>query len=293
MQATRIRTWTLAAASLALPLAALAQTDTPVALSLGERESGGVAPWALIGSQAPAERTSAFGLRSYGAALGWHERVEVSLTQQNLDPSPALAQHGLAPFGSAPGQHIRMNILGMKLRVAGDAVYDGGSLLPQIAVGLQYKTVQPGSLGSVLNFLGARTSGTDIYVSATKLFLAQGLLVNATLRGIRTAPGLGAPLPGRESYSLRPEFSVAYLLQRNLAIGAEYRLRPTQLTSQGRAASLGDTLADDETRDLYLAWAPAKNLSLTLAYVGEGRTMPGISMQRRPSSTWFAAQFAF
>ena len=34
----------------------------------------------------------------------------------------------------------------------------------------------PGSLGSVLDFLGARRSGVDVYASATKLFLAPGAI---------------------------------------------------------------------------------------------------------------------
>lgn len=297
MQARRTRTWTLAAASLVLPLAALAESSPRpvIAAAAGPDTVGPVASWAQFGSLASATRSQPFGLRSYGAALGWHERLEVTLSQQTIDPSPALALQGVAPFGMAPGQHLRMNVLGMKLRVAGDAAYDGDNLWPQIAVGLQYKTVQPGSLGAVQHFLGARTRGTDVYVSATKLFLAQGLLVNATLRGMRadSAPGSGLAVPGREAYSLRPEFSVAYLLQRNLAIGAEYRLRPVQLTGMGRAAGWADALADDESRDVYVAWAPAKNLSLSLAYVGQGRTVPGLSMQQRQSGTWFSAQFAF
>ena len=40
--------------------------------------------------------------------------------------------------------------------------------MPQVAVGLQHKRTHPGSTASVLDFLGARTRGTDFYVSATK-----------------------------------------------------------------------------------------------------------------------------
>ena len=73
-----------------------------------------------------------------------------------------------------PGQHIQMDVLGLKLKVAGDAILDSDSWMPQIAVGLEHKQVRPGSLQSVFNFLGVKDTGTDVYVNATKLFLGQG-----------------------------------------------------------------------------------------------------------------------
>ena len=154
---------------------------------------GGLTPWAVIGSQATEGElgisahvsrlsTQDYGLTTFGAALGYGDRVELSLAQQRFNAGPALALNGIAPFGVTPGQHIKMDIVGLKLRVAGDAILESDTLMPQIAVGLEHKRTQPGSIGSVLSFLGTRNSGTDLYVSATKLLLAQGLLVNATLR---------------------------------------------------------------------------------------------------------------
>ncbi len=74
----------------------------------------------------------------------------------------------------------------MKVRLTGDAVYDQDSWATQTAVGVEYKKnsgisdapglVRPRQLGA------ASDSGTDWYVSATKIYLAQSLLVNATLR---------------------------------------------------------------------------------------------------------------
>ena len=72
----------------------------------------------------------------------------------------------------------------------------------------------------------------DFYVAATKLFLAQSLLVNATLEMTR-ANQLGLlGFGGDRNNGYKPEFegSVAYLLNRNIAIGAEYRTKPDNLS---------------------------------------------------------------
>jgi hypothetical protein len=241
--------------------------------------------------------THDYGLTTYGAALGYKERVEVSLAQQDFNAGPAVALNGIAPFGVAPGQHIKMDIFGVKVRVAGDAILDSDSLMPQISVGLEHKRTHPGSLGSVLSFLGTRTSGTDLYVSATKLFLAQSVLVNATLRNTNANQngllGFGSAAPGRDSRSWQPEVSAALLLRRDLAVGAEYRRMPNNLEALGRAAGLGDALRSDDWKDVFVAWAPTRNVSLTLAYVQLGRIVPGITDNRKQSGAYLSAQVAF
>ena len=302
----------------ALALAALScglvQADTGKLLLTGGVSSidgaagGGLTPWAVIGSNATEGEIGAsahisrastqdYGLTTYGAALGFKDRIELSVARQDFNASPAIALNGIAPFGVTPGQHIKMDIVGVKVRVAGDAVLDSDTLMPQIAVGLEYKHTRPGSLGSVLNFLGAKTSGVDVYVSATKLFLAQGILVNGTLRATKANQngllGFGSNSPGRDSYSLQPEFSVAYLLSKNVAIGAEYRFKPNNLEALGRAAGLGGALREDDWKDIFIAWAPSKNLSLTLAYVDLGRVVPGITGNRKQTGAYLSAQVAF
>ena len=301
----------LACAALAGPLA---HADTGKLVLTGGVSSvdgaagGGITPWAVIGSNATdgeigvsahlsRARTQDYGLATYGVALGYKDRVELSLAQQDFDAGPALALNGIAPFGVRPGQHIRMDIVGLKVRVAGDAILDSDTPVPQVAVGLEYKRTRPGSIGSVLDFLGTRTSGKDFYVSATKLFLAQGVLVNGTLRNTNANQngllGFGSAAPGRNGRSWQPEVSVALLLRRNLAIGAEYRRMPNNLEALGRAAGLGDALRADDWKDLFIAWAPNKNLSLTLAYVHLGRIVPGITDNRKQSGAYLSAQAAF
>lgn len=309
-----IKTMTAAALACAALASPLAQADTGKLVLTGGVSSidgaagGGLTPWAVIGTNATAgevgvsahvtrARTQDYGLTTYGAALGWQDRVELSLAQQRFDAGAALALNGIAPFGVQPGQHIRMDIVGLKVRVAGDAVLESDTLLPQVAVGLEHKRTHPGSLGPVLDFLGTRTSGTDLYVSATKLFLAQGVLVNATLRNTNANQngllGFGSAAPGRDSRSWQPELSVALLLRRDLAIGAEYRRMPNNLEALGRAAGLGDALRADDWKDVFVAWAPSKNLSLTLAYVHLGRIVPGVTGNRKQSGAYLSAQAAF
>ncbi len=269
---------------------------------------GGLTPWATIGSNATAGetgvsayltriRTNDYGLTSAGVAFGWSERFEVSLARQDFDASPAVALNRVAPFGIAAGQHIRMDILGLKLRLAGDAILNADTWQPQISIGLQHKAVRPGTLGSVLRFLGTDTHGTDFYVSATKLLLADSVLVNATLRATRANQngllGFGSAAPGRDRYSLQPEFSVAWLLRKDLAIGAEYRLKPDNLQALGAAAGLGTGLREDDWADFFVAWTPNKNTSLTLAWVELGRIVPGVSANRRQRGLYLSGQLAF
>ena len=303
-----------ATAALALATTSPAHADTGKLLLTGGVSTiagsagGGLTPWAVIGSNATEGEvgfsgyvtraaTQDYGLTGYGVAVGLHDRVELSLARQDFDASPALALNGIAPFGVTPGQHIRMDVVGIKVKVAGDAVLDSDRWMPQIAVGLEHKRVRPGSLGSVLDFLGTQTSGTDVYVSATKLLLAQSLLINGTLRSTNANQngllGFGSAAPGKNRRSLQPEFSVAYLINKHLAVGAEYRFKPNNLQALGAAAGLGAALREDDSKDLFIAWAPSKNLSLTLAYVDLGRIVPGITNNRRQTGYYLSAQVAF
>lgn len=302
-------------ATLALATAGLsAHADTGKLLLTGGVSTiagsagGGITPWAVIGSNATegeigfsgyATRaaTQDYSLNGYGAAVGLYDRVELSLARQDFDASPAFALNGIAPFGVTPGQHIKMDVVGLKVKVAGDAVLDADNWMPQIAVGLEHKQLHPGSIGSVLDFLGTKKSGTDLYVSATKLLLGQSLLLNGTLRYTNANQngllGFGSAAPGKNSRSLQPEFSVAYLLSKNVAVGAEYRFKPNNLQALGAAAGLGAALREDDWKDLFVAWAPNKNLSFTLAYVDLGRIVPGVTNNRRQTGYYLSAQVAF
>ena len=264
---------------------------------------GGISPWALIGTQATEGEIGAsafatrvvtrdYGLNVAGVALAWNNRLELSLARQDLDTGVT----GRAV--DMPGLRLRQTIAGAKLRVAGDAVLDSDTWMPQLAVGVQAKSLQDSGLSPTLGALGAKHRGTDLYLSAAKLFLAQGLLVNGTLRLTKANQngllGHGGTLGGDDAgYSLQPEVSVAWLLSRQLALGFELRAMPDKLKRAGEAAGLGDGLRTGDWADVFIAWAPSPQLSLTVAYVDLGRIVPATTQQRRQTGAYLSAQVAF
>ena len=287
----------------------LAHADTGKLLLTGGVSSvdgaagGGLTPWAVIGSNASETEIGVsshitrvnlrdYGLTTYGAAVGVYDRVEVSLARQDFSTGVTGTSLGL------PGLHLRQTIVGAKVKLAGDAVLDSDSLVPQIAAGVELKSLDSSGLDTTLDALGAKKSGADVYVSATKLFLAHGVLVNGTLRATKANQngllGFGATLGGANNrYRLQPEISVALLLRKNVAIGVEYRKMTNNLQAAGQAAGLGDALRAQNWKDIFIAWAPSKNLSLTLAYVDLGTIVPGFTKQRRQTGAYLSAQVAF
>lgn len=306
----------LLATGLLLGATAAAQAATGKLLLTGGVSSvegaagGGISPWALIATQATegeiggsafASRvvTRDYGLNVAGAALAWNNRLEVSIAQQDLDTGVTGRSLGL------PGLRLRQNIVGAKLRLAGDAVLNSDSWMPQVAVGVMAKSLKDNGLDTTLQVLGAKRRGTDIYLSATKLFLAQGLLLNGTLRlskanqngllghGASLGAIVGSGSGSDERYSLQPEVSVAWLLNRKLAVGFEVRSMPDKLKRSGEAAGLGDGLRAGDWADIFIAWAPSPHLSLTAAYVDLGRVVPATTGQRRQTGAYLSAQVSF
>jgi len=264
--------------------------------SIDGAAGGGLTPWAVTGSYATdgeigatafvtRARTGNYGLWTYGAALAVHDRFELSIARQDFD-----TQSNLAPLGLG-GLHLKQDIFGAKLRLFGDAVLDSDTLMPQVAIGLEHKQTHVGALGPTLfGPLGARSSGTDLYVSATKLLLAEGVLVNLTLRATKANQNGLLGFGGAQSRSVKvqPEFSIAKLLARNLAIGAEFRAKPDNLNQSILGAG---ALKEDDWKDVFIAWAPSKHVSLTAAWVDLGRIAPAVQ-PRRQTGAYLSAQFA-
>lgn len=262
--------------------------------SIDGAAGGGLTPWAVtggygtdgqIGGSAFATRVSTqdYALTAFGAAFAWSDRIEVSLARQDFDTGPTGPALGL------PGLKLRQDIAGIKLRIAGDAVLDSDTWMPQIAIGVEHKRLDAGGLAATLASLGASRRGTDAYLSATKLFLEQGVLVNATLRATKANQNGLLGFGGTHgSYKLMPEFSLAWLLKRDLAIGAEYRMKPDNLNP----SALGAGLKEDDWADLFVAWAPSKHFSLTAAWVQLGRIVPAI-VPKRQSGAYVSAQLAY
>lgn len=244
---------------------------------------GGLARWATIGGRqmaggiglsghATAIELADFGWRSYGVMVGIGDRVELSFARANFDTRDI---GGLLGIGT--GYTFNVDTFGAKLRVAGDLVY-GETWLPQIAVGIEHKRSRDGSLVRALG--AADASGTDYTLSATKLFLARSLLVNATLRYTQANELglLGFGSAAGEGYTLQFEGSLGYQLSRRAVVGAEYRTKPDNLG-----------LGDDDWMDLFAAYALTENLTLTAAYVDLG-SIATIPDQR---GGFLSAQVAF
>lgn len=227
---------------------------------------GGLVPWALITGYGTRDswganahltvlRTQDYSLDSVGVAVGIADRVEVSLAQQHLKGS-------LAPLDALG---LTQDIVGIKLKITGDAVYDQDLFMPQLAVGALYKRHRGidglNALGvSSVTHLGAKDdSGVDVYIAATKIVLDSSLLLNGTLRATKANQmgllGFGGERGNRTR--LMPEVSVAYMLSRKLVAGVEYRHRPHNLGVDREKANY----------DAFVAWFPNKHLSVTAAYV--------------------------
>ena len=275
--------------------------------SIDGAAGGGLTPWATIGTNATEREMGVsahvsraavtdYQLNTMGVTVAFNDRLEVSLARQDFNAAPVTALNALG-FSVQDGQHITMDVVGLKLKVAGDAVLDSDRWMPQVAVGVEQKQVNAGSITPVLDFLGAKTSGTDFYVSATKLFLANSLLVSGTLRYTNANQnglvGFGSKDPGTNSPSWVPEVSVAYLLNKSLAVGAEYRAMPNNLRALGVTSGLGEGLQADAWKDVFVAWAPSKHTSITLAYLDLGRILPGVTSNREQSGYYLSGQFAF
>ncbi len=226
---------------------------------------GGLVPWALIGGLGTNEQiggsgfatyvsTQDFALRSGGVSIAADNRVEVSVARQRFDAGSVI-----------PGLTLGQDIVGLKVRLAGDAVFDPDQLLPQIAVGAQWKRTL--DFDQVPRAVGAaRGEDVDLYVSATKLYFAalagRNVIIDATLRRTRANQfgllGFGGDGSG---FSLTPETSAAIFLTDDVLLGAEYRDKPNNLTA----------FRENSAEDAFLAWAPVKNVSFTAAWTDLGR----------------------
>ncbi|MFN3749929.1 MAG: DUF3034 family protein [Thiobacillus sp.] len=246
---------------------------------------GGLTPWAVIGGYGTRDQIGGnafytrvdaddYALDSYGVLVGLYDRVELSVARQSFNTENVGALLGLGQ-----GFKFKQDIYGVKVKLVGDIVYDQDSWLPQVSVGLQHKR---NDQGAVVRAVGAKDDkGTDYYVSVTKLFLAQSTLVNATVRATKANQIgiLGFGGDRNDSYEAQFEGSVAYLLSRNLAIGAEYRSKPNNL----------GIAKEDNWKDIFIAWAPTKNISLTAAYVDLGN----IVIRNDQKAFYISAQIGF
>lgn len=226
---------------------------------------GGLVPWAVIAGYGTRDavggtahgteiRTSNYNLWTAGAAVGLFNRIELSYTHQVFDTGAAGRRLGLGT-----GYTFVQEIAGAKVRLAGDVIY-GPAWMPQISLGGQYKF---NNRGPILHAIGAKSDkGADLYISATKLWLQESLIVNATIRLTRANETGVLGFGGDRDNTYHPQFetSIARMLGPDFAIGAEYRTKPSNLKFS----------RESDWWDIFIAFFPSKNVAASLAYVNLG-----------------------
>lgn len=225
---------------------------------------GGVVPMAVLGgyasdtewggtvalSHAPVDD---YTVDVVAASANWHNRIELSVARQTLD---------LDTLGAALNQdNLQQDIIGAKLRLAGDVLY---APYGQWSLGAQYKHNRT---FTVPEAVGARDdSGTDVYLAGTKVFLAglldRNVLLNGVIRGTRANQGglLGFGGDRDNGYRAVFEASAGVFINRAWLVGAEYRQKPDNLSFA----------EEEDWADLFVAWVPDRRLSVTAAWVNLG-----------------------
>lgn len=230
---------------------------TPGVSQIEGSGGGGLVPWAQLAGYASDEEFAVNGFCSRadvtdytldvcGAQLNLFNRVELSYAEQRFDV-PAL------------DTEIEQSITGAKIRLYGDIVYTNW---PQLTLGVQHKSLDD---GAVATLVGAEdTSGTDIYLAASKLHLGAiagyNWFWNVTTRyseanqlGLLGYGGAGA------DEKLLFEGSTAIFFSREVAFGVEYRQKSNNLG-----------LGEQDWKDLFIAWMPNKYVSVTAAWLDLG-----------------------
>ena len=287
---------------------------------------GGITPWAVINGYGTRDGINGslhytyaylpnYSLNSYGASVGLYDRLELSYTRSTLptgstfdtvgllvDLLPgAVGDTGIEPFNTT----IEMDVFGAKLRLFGDAVYTSDSLIPQVSIGAFYKDNKNKELLHTLQ--AAKEKDWEAYVSITKVYFPFSTLVNLTGRytaanqtGLTgfgfedtTMGGTGGKDDDKE---FRLEVSIATLVAKNTAFGAEYAQHGTNLdnvgvnlnglSTAGIVGAVTDLVGDignvagvslenlegtltqheDDWYDLFFAYAPNKRISFVVAY---------------------------
>lgn len=299
--------------------------------SIGGAGGGGLTPWALITGGGTKDSWGAnahysflnlpnYQVAAQGVAVGLFDRVEFSYTQHALKGTD----------GPLDGLNIDQEIFGAKLKLFGDAIYDQDSWIPQVAVGALYhrhggfksRTTPVIGNGPIYGNISAlaeepedpvsysrNNDGLELYVAATKVFLAQSILANVTLRRTKANQfGLlgfgGAGSGGDNEYQYMLEGSLAYLVRKDFAIGAEYRQKPNNLEKLSSdhilsGAGLDSMDAEEDAWDVFAVWFPNKNVSLTAAWVDlgvildPGQTFLGQSSPKKQRGAYLSVQVGF
>jgi hypothetical protein len=296
---------------------------------------GGITPWATITGYETRDGINGnvhytyvnlpnYSLNSLGASIGFYDRVELSYAYDILPTGSTFNTIGLLSnavgailsdpilsktanaLGLTAGNQlaggvdpwnttIKMHVVGAKVRLIGEAIYDSDNLIPQVAVGGFYKWNENKTLLETLQ--ADKSKDYEAYIAVTKIFFPISTLLNVTGR-YTSANQTGLTGFGSD-HKMRVEASLAYLLKKDTAIGVEFQqhghnmdgknvtlgggvdlsalvnnpiLAPTFKTV-GLSSGVVDTLTQKESNwyDAFVAFFPSKNLSITMAmaYLGQ------------------------
>lgn len=236
------------------------------ASSIEGAAGGGITPWAVLsgygeqgewGATAFATRveTGDYRLDVAGMAASYGNRVELSYARQRFDLGT------LARDLSLPDNSLSQDILGLKVRLFGDLIYDQ---LPQVSLGIQHKRQKDFLVPSLIG--AERDEDTEAYIAASRLLLGgafgYNLLLNGNLRYSRANELglLGFGGDRRDQHSVLKEGSVAVLFNPRWALGVEYREKPDNLSFAG----------ENDWSDVFIGYFPNKHLAVVLAYARLG-----------------------
>ena len=236
------------------------------ASSIEGAAGGGITPWAVLagygeqgewGSSVFATRVDLpdYRLDVAGLAVSYDNRIEFSYARQRFDLGSLVHKLGL------PEDSLSQDVLGVKVRLFGDLIYDQ---LPEVSLGLQYKHQKDFLIPSLVG--ARRDHDVEGYLTASRLFMGAAfgynLVVNGGLRYSRANELglLGFGGDRRDSRSLLKEGSVAVLFNPRWALGVEYREKPENLSFAG----------ESDWADVFVGYFPNKHLSIVLAYARLG-----------------------
>lgn len=220
---------------------------------------GGLTTWSVLNGYASDTETTGtasiartgvddFSVDTASAGFNWGNRLAVTISQSKLDVRPLQT-------------HITQQTAGLKLRLAGDVLYDR---FGQYSAGIQYTHNDDFAIPALLG--ATDNHGVDFYLAATKVFLAGFLNRNILLSGTARATKanqlglLGFGSTTDNSYDLVGEFSAGIFATRRWLIGAEYRQKPNKLAG----------VEEDDWQSLYIVYVPSRHFSVAAAYVDLG-----------------------
>ncbi|MEL5849350.1 MAG: DUF3034 family protein, partial [Candidatus Igneacidithiobacillus chanchocoensis] len=244
-----------------------------------------------------------YNMDAYGASVGIFNRIELSFARQSFSlgntgqvldnrilntvgvtkpygttTSSVLGLSGPSFFGD--NYQLNQDIVGLKVRLFGNIIYDQNWWEPQVSVGVDYHhNEMPKNLADTLH---VTRNAMSYYLSATKVWL-HGIFglttladVNIQVTNANQQGLLGFGGVNGMGYKVLPAAAVGVFLNRHVVLGGEYRAMPqNQLiapaSGAGSFSTLGNAVSKTSAwKDVYVAWFPYKQLSLTAAYVDLG-----------------------